>query len=273
MTENYFRIYFYEKNTEIVFAGRSSLPTRTTIVPPPTSPLRSATPFYSSAHHFSFIHFLSIMGRGPAWSNTELDDLAKAFVRTIQDPIVGTDQISGEFYIKLYEEFRSLAPPNADPKPCKYREVRPTRARWESAMKDISAFRSVVSQVRALRLTGNHTDDKLLSMCIEKHLKKRETVSQDAKEYPHNRWTLHLAYKILRTVPKFPGNEVEDPFHAFQHSLFSQQNRFNNQRFDEEAEEDALPQPSTPQPAKPQPATSLNHSVPQSSSTPVEDTT
>lgn len=40
-------------------------------------------------------------------------------------------------------------------------------------------------------------------MCIAKHLKKRNTISTDAKEYPHNRWNAYLSYKLLRKKPKF----------------------------------------------------------------------
>lgn len=40
-------------------------------------------------------------------------------------------------------------------------------------------------------------------MTIAKHLSKRDSMSYDARDFPHDRWKSRLAYHILRRVPKF----------------------------------------------------------------------
>lgn len=61
----------------------------------------------------------------------KLEDHAKAYVKTSQNLIPGTDQFGVEFFLKLYERFFDFALQNADPKCHRYREVRSTRARLE----------------------------------------------------------------------------------------------------------------------------------------------
>lgn len=86
-------------------------------------------------------------------------------------------------------------------------------------------------KAEALCLTRGVTDDNIFSMCIANHLKKRYNISMDTKEYPHNRWSLHLAYKVLRTVSKFPCVENLDTSYGnnIQHLINIQMNRFNNE--------------------------------------------
>lgn len=52
-------------------------------------------------------------------------------------------------------------------------------------------------------MTGNHTKDSLLSLCIVKHWKKRDNISTDVEDYPHSRRALHLLFKFLRKIPTF----------------------------------------------------------------------
>lgn len=142
------------------------------------------------------------MDRETAWSDRELADLARVFIQTSQDAIVGTDQTASEFSTKLFENFCKLAPPDADPKWYKFYEARLTHAKWKSVLRKINSFSAALTQVKALRLTGSHTDDNLLSICIARLLKKRNTISADAKDYPHSRWALHFAFKFFRTISK-----------------------------------------------------------------------
>lgn len=88
---------------------------------------------------------------------------------------------------------------------------RSTREPWESMSREIQQFRGIVMKAKAIRLTGGVTDDKILSMSIANHLKKRSNISMDAKEYPHNRWSSHLAYKVLRTeyVQWYPKSSLK----------------------------------------------------------------
>lgn len=50
------------------------------------------------------------------------------------------------------------------------------------------------------------TEDQVLSMAIEIHLDKLQTMSYDGKDFPNNKWSNHLSFKILRRHPKFMDN-------------------------------------------------------------------
>lgn len=82
------------------------------------------------------------------------------------------EQTASEFHTILYESFCKLPPPDADPKRYKFREVQPTHAKWESFFCKINSFDAVFTQAKTLLLTGDHTDDNLLTICIAKHVKK-----------------------------------------------------------------------------------------------------
>lgn len=67
---------------------------------------------------------------------------------------------------------------------------------------DCQKIRSVLGLIRACRPTGV-TEEQILSMAIAKHLGMRETMSYDARDFPHEQWNNNNAYLILRCVPKF----------------------------------------------------------------------
>lgn len=53
-----------------------------------------------------------------------------------------------------------------------------------------------------------------MSMAMAKHFGKLQSMSRDAKDIFNDQWMLHLAYKMMRNVPKFSENTIEESISA-----------------------------------------------------------
>lgn len=147
------------------------------------------------------------MGRGAAWTARECAELSRAWLHATEDPIDGIDQTAASFWNKVFETFSAVSPSDATDKQYRARGLRASRAKMEQISADLQKFRKSLRRVRLFQPTGVDENQKL-SMAIAKHLGKRESITYDAKDYPHERWINHLAYKVLQKVPKF--SDVDD---------------------------------------------------------------
>lgn len=137
-----------------------------------------------------------------AWTAGECADLARAWIGTTEDPIRGVDQTSQLFYSTMFERFCSLAPPGSSSKQYHGRQLRPVRAKWEAMAADCQKFRAALRFIRACKPTGV-TEDEIMCMAVAKHLGKRTSMNYDARTFPEDKWVYHLAFRVLRRVPKF----------------------------------------------------------------------
>lgn len=142
------------------------------------------------------------MGRGSGWSDVELGHLARSWKHASEDPIVGIDQKCARFIDTMFEKFKSFAPRSAQGKVYGARNPKSIKSKWDDVSADVQKFRESLQLVQASHPTGV-TEDQILSMAIAKHLGKRNKMSYDAKDYPHENWKNHLAFKTLRGHPKF----------------------------------------------------------------------
>lgn len=165
------------------------------------------------------------MGRGVTWTAAECADVARAWIFASEDPILGTDQTSNQFYTRLFERFCEYAPTDANEKQYKSRGTKATRHKWEAIAADCQKFRSAIRAVRLFQPTGVNKEQKL-SMAISIHVGKRQAPSYDAKDYPHSQWNNHLAWQVLCKVPKFMESFEREEYYPSQHSYHSQVNRF-----------------------------------------------
>ena len=150
------------------------------------------------------------MGRGLAWTAEEAGDLARAWIAATEDPVLGIDQTSTHFNQGMYSSFCSFAPDGACAKQYSGRGARPSRAKWDSISADCQKFRSALRFIRMCEPSGV-TEDNIFSMAVAKHLGKRSTMSYDARDYPYERCNNHLAFKVLRRVPKFQDQNDSEP--------------------------------------------------------------
>lgn len=148
------------------------------------------------------------MGRGVAWTTEELAHLGRTWVATSENPILGIDKTSTRFFNAIFERFSQLAPECSNKKQYAGHGVRQVKAKMDHLTADCQKFRSALRFIRAYKPTGV-TEDQVLSMTIAKHLGLRQTMSYDAKNFPHEQWVSNHAYKVLRNVPKFQEQAVE----------------------------------------------------------------
>lgn len=142
------------------------------------------------------------MGRGAAWTDVECAHLSEAWLVVSQDPIIGMDQTCLMFYTKVFELFKTKKPASATDKQYDARGVKATRSKWEAISADVQKFRVARRELRAFRPTGTN-EDQNLSMTIARHLNKAGCITYDAKNLPHEDWVHHLAFKVLKDLPKF----------------------------------------------------------------------
>lgn len=147
------------------------------------------------------------MGRGSGWSDTELCHLARAWLHASEDPETGTDQTAGRFKKTMFERFKTFAPELCSEKTYGARTAKAVRAKFDEVSADLQKFRESLRFIHSCNPTGV-TEDGIFSMAVAKHLGKRTTMSYDAKDYPHDLWKSHLAFKILKTHPKYSDDAV-----------------------------------------------------------------
>lgn len=138
------------------------------------------------------------MGRGVAWNDVEASELARAWIGASEDPIIGIHQTSQMFFNKMFQPFRRSASEGANSKTYGGSGLRATRANWESVSTDCQMFR----HIHACQPTGV-TEGQIMSIAVAKHLGKRDGMDCDAKDYVHEHWINHLAFKVLRHIQNF----------------------------------------------------------------------
>lgn len=142
------------------------------------------------------------MGRGIQWTAEEIAHLSRAWVSTSEDPIAGIDQTSSRFNESMFKTFAAMAPSSASEKQYGARTPKSCRSKMNEVSADCQKFRSALRFISTCKPTGVSIE-QILSLSIAKHLGKRESMSYDAKNFPHDQWNNHLAYKTLCKHPKF----------------------------------------------------------------------
>lgn len=146
------------------------------------------------------------MGRGVSWCAQECSDLARAWIAASEDPIIGIDHTSLHFNRAMFEKFSAMATQGMSDKKYGERGLRPVRSKWDQISADCQKFRRALRFIKACNPTGV-TEDQVISMAIAKHLGKRDTMAYDVRDFPHERWNNHLAYRVLHRVPKFKEDQ------------------------------------------------------------------
>jgi hypothetical protein len=94
--------------------------------------------------------------------------LAEAMLAATEEPIVGVDQRSIEFLVKLYNNFCDHPSPGKDQ--YSKRSMTALLSTSKKVSAEIASFQAAVSFVNALEPTGGCTPDQVLSLMIARHL-------------------------------------------------------------------------------------------------------
>jgi hypothetical protein len=141
------------------------------------------------------------MGRGKSWDATELGELARAWVRTSEDPVTGIDQTAARFTQTLFDNFCANAPVGAPEKTYALRSPHAVKQKFDDVSTEIQKFRKSLRKVYASSPTGV-TEDNILSMAIAMHIGKTDSMCYEYKDLSHSLWLLYKAYNIFKTHPK-----------------------------------------------------------------------
>ena len=76
------------------------------------------------------------------------------------------------------------------------------KAKFDSISAEIQKFARALQVVVTAKPTGV-SESQILSMAIAVHVGKTARMSYEHKDLQHDSWQLHLAYKVLRTHPKY----------------------------------------------------------------------
>lgn len=116
----------------------------------------------------------------------------------------------------MFEKFKSLAPIDINQKKYGGRVMRPTSAKWDLIAADFQKFRASLRFIMACNSTGV-TEDQVMSMVIAKNLGKRDSMYYDGRDFRHERWNHHLAFKTLRRISK-SEDSMNDSLHSHDES-------------------------------------------------------
>lgn len=141
------------------------------------------------------------MGRGCGWSDTDLANLARAWVQAREDPVTGIEQTAGRFRCTMFARFKELEPRDSSKKTYGGRTAKSVRAKFDEVAADVQNFRHPFRLFRACNPTGV-TQDEVLSMEISVHLGKRKYMAYEAPYFPHCQWRKHLSFRVLSLHPK-----------------------------------------------------------------------
>lgn len=88
------------------------------------------------------------MGPGLSWTVEEAADLARAWIGTSEDLIIGVYQTFQQFSKAMFERFGSYAPEEVNGIKYRSRGLRSTRAKWDSISADCQTFGTCLRFIR-----------------------------------------------------------------------------------------------------------------------------
>lgn len=161
------------------------------------------------------------MGRGKAWDSDENMVLAKAWIATSENPIVGADQKSKTFFDTLHRRVLEKGPPRHTIVNGKYglRTVESCRKHFTELSADVQKFSVSLRKVHASCPTGVN-EEGILSMAVAIHVGQTDKMDYAYQDYDKNNWNAYKAWQELHNHPKWAMTE----FTGLLQSLSSEDN-------------------------------------------------
>jgi hypothetical protein len=149
------------------------------------------------------------MGRAGQWTAQQNEHVAEATLAASEDPIAGIDQNSEDYQLKMWKEFIGRDPQPDASTNYRKRSIAAVYKQSKFISKELQSFQAAVMFIDACNPTGNCTDDELFSLAIARHKDLMKGIGLDyaKKDTPHSEWVFHLAYKVLKGIPKWQGTD------------------------------------------------------------------
>lgn len=132
------------------------------------------------------------MPRGASWSEAESTDLSKAWLTVSEDPIIGKDQDSTAFFVRIWEHWKTLGPQHSGGEFTRGRSAQACKSRWQLMSKEISKFCGCVRAAIETLESG-----KTLIELVE-DAKELYKAQKDGKEFEFLK-----AWEAVKKSPKF----------------------------------------------------------------------
>ena len=143
------------------------------------------------------------MGRGKKWGAEERQKLAIAWVKVSTDSTVGRYQTAEVFGQKVYDAYKSLAPPTVEAGTFCFRRPETVMGYWKNSLSpEVMKFNDSLRKVQLAGLTGV-TDQEKINMAVAIHIGKTNRPSYNMKTTNPMEWPSYLAWTILKTQRKF----------------------------------------------------------------------
>lgn len=143
------------------------------------------------------------MGRGKGWSLEERETLAIAWSAVSCDPVVGRNQTSERFILRLKVKFDRRSPPEHEEGTFKHRSAQALSSFWKNTvMHDINQFCKTLRSVYCSNLTGCTDADKV-NIAVTMHFRGKKSVHYSYREENPKQWPNYLAWKAVKDLPKF----------------------------------------------------------------------
>jgi hypothetical protein len=113
------------------------------------------------------------MPRGPNWTDNEDISLTRAYLHVSSDPIIGDQQQSDTFWIRVAKELMGINGPNGQ-----QRSTVAIKSRWHVINHDVSKFVGFLEKVNALNPSGENVNG-----CVARAKNMYKEVSVDKKPF------------------------------------------------------------------------------------------
>lgn len=142
------------------------------------------------------------MGRGGDWTVEELEIQLTDWNLASEDLVTGIDQNASRFNSNMFVKYKSLAPPHSSNNT--YGDMTPKSVcgKFDELPAGLQKFRDALQYVVTSQ-TSSVNEENVISMAIDIHTGKCNMMDYSFREYRHEIWCDHLAFKVLRSHPKY----------------------------------------------------------------------
>ena len=144
------------------------------------------------------------MGRGKSWDTAENEALARAWLVSSEDPVVGVNQTSKIFMDTLRRRFIERGPTKEEVPAGRFgnRTAASIKQNFSDVSADVQKFGVALMRVRASNPTGVG-EEGVLFMAVAIQTGRTNVMEYDYKDLYKDEWMYYRAWTVLRNHPKW----------------------------------------------------------------------
>jgi len=167
---------------------------------------------------FAATYAPAAMGTGLGWTDEERVALSRAYLSTSLDAVKGLDQTGTTFWAEVVAEWKRLLAGRPGARRRTERGVGGVQKQWKEIQREVSEFGSHYLAVKRLSLTGNPSDEDLISAAVARfcglniyEAMRKDRASDKAKGKTTKRKAKQTTcpcvpcWRVLSHVDKFSG--------------------------------------------------------------------